>query len=652
MKSGFRVTIFTMLLVGCTMNPQVKATNSPGTSNLQPAQTSTSPSQIPIPDYQQPVEELLKQMTIDEKIGQMTQVARNGITPEDITRYYIGSIVGGGDRPADSTNIGAWYTEVKNFQDAALTTRLRIPMIFGVDAIHGNGNLFGATIFPHESGLGATRDPELVRQIGAATAEEMLASGYSWNFAPIVAVPQDIRWGRTYESYSENTELVSELGSAFIQGLQLLPDSYLGVSGRSIYVLATSKHFLGDGGTTFGTSTWKNDNITDLLDQGDTRYDEAATRALFLPPYKAALDSGEKCVMISYSSWNGVKMHAQKAWITDVLKGELGFDGFVISDMWGVDQVDPNYYKAVVTSINAGIDMVMVPLDYVQFITSMKRAIWKGDITMERLDDAVRRILLVKYQSGLFDHPYGDPSMVMSVGSKEHRDLARMAVSESLVLLKNDNNTLPISKSVETIYVAGASADDIGIQSGGWTINWQGGYGDIEPGTTILQGIQNAVSITTKVEYNAAGQFGGMAEIGIAVVGEMPYAEGFGDTADLSLSDKDVQLIKSMRNHCKKFVVIIVSGRPMVITPQFNIPDAWVAAWLPGTEGEGISDVLFGDRPFSGKLPYTWPRSNEQLPININNSSDLQGCDAPLFPFGYGLGEAGSQPIEWLDCPT
>ena len=347
MRSRSVLVIFVMLFIAaCTEQPQVtvEPSKEPSLTPVASTPTSPPPTVTPTPYYQTQVEELLSKMSVDEKIGQMAQVTRFGITPEDIARYYIGSIIGGGDRPADATNIGAWYNEVKKFQDAALSTRLGIPMIFAIDAIHGNANMHGATVFPQEIGLGATRDPDLVRRIGAATAEEMLASGYTWDLAPILAVPQDIRWGRTYESYSENTELVSELGSAFIEGLQTLPDSYGGDPGRSIYVLATSKHFLGDGGTTAGTSIWTNDGKLDLLDQGDCRYSEEDTRRLFLPPYQAAIDSGEKSVMISYSSWNGVKMHAQKPWITGVLKGELGFHGFVVSDMWAVDQVDPDYY--------------------------------------------------------------------------------------------------------------------------------------------------------------------------------------------------------------------------------------------------------------------------------------------------------------------
>ncbi len=618
-----------------------------------PLTTTAIPTPLAV-DSSQPVSErvdaLLGQMTLDEKIGQMTQVEENSIRPGDITHYFIGSILSGGGGSLSANSAKSWARTIEGFQQEALVTRLSIPIIYGVDAIHGHASLYGATVFPQQIGLGAARNADLVRQIGGATAEEMLATGIPWNFGPVIAVPQDIRWGRTYESYGEDTDLVSELGNAYIQGLQSLPDGYTPAPGQDLYLLATPKHFLGDGGTTFGTSTqiiYK----PYLLDQGDMRFDETAIRSLFLPPYRTAVDSGAKSVMISFSSWNGTKMHAQKYWITDVLKGELGFQGFVVSDWGGMDQISDDYYASIVTGINAGIDMNMVPYDYIRFIDAMKQAVQEGDIPEERVDDAVRRILTVKFELGLFDHPYADPALLDAVGSDAHRALARQAVRESLVLLKNDNSTLPAAKDTPLIYVAGQGADDIGMQCGGWTTEWQGKSGDIQPGTTILQGIQAAVSKNAKVEYNVRGEFDRMADIGIIVVGEQPYAEGVGDAAGLSLSQADVQAITNLRAHSQKLVVIILSGRPLVITGQFKMVDAWVAAWLPGTEGAGVTDVLFGDYPFTGKLPYTWPRTNEQLPVNKNNAAKLNGCDAPLFPYGYGLGEAGSQPIEWLDCP-
>jgi beta-glucosidase len=586
-------------------------------------------------------------MTLQEKIGQMIQVGKDGIRPGDVTEYFIGSILSPGGGSPLKNNVEGWAEMVNAFQEEALETRLQIPLIYGVDAVHGHGNLFGATIFPHQIGLGATRNPELVRQIAQATAEEILATGITWNFAPVLASAQDIRWGRTYEAYSEDTALVEELGTAYIQGLQTLPEDYSAAPGQTIYVLATPKHFIGDGGTTWGTSTTESYHI----DQGDMRLDEAAVRELFLSPYQTAIDIGAMSVMPSYSSWNGIKMHAQEYWLTDVLKGELGFQGFVISDYNALNQIDEDYYTAVVTGINAGVDMNMISSDFKGFITVMERAVKNGDISEARIDEAVRRILAVKFQLGLFDHPFADSDLVDVVGSEEHRQLARQAVRESLVLLKNEEQVLPLDKNIPLIHVSGAKADSIGVQTGGWTITWQGSFGSLQSGTTILEAIQDSVSPDTVVAYSSNGTFDEIAEYGIVVVGETPYAEGVGDNDDLSLSKTDLQLLQNAREASEHLIVIILSGRPMVITEQFQMADAWVAAWLPGTEGQGIADVLFGDQPFTGKLPFTWPRSNDQMPINLNNSSENTGCDAPLFPFGYGLGEAGSQPIEWIDCP-
>jgi len=650
-----RLKIVVVLLVVFLLSAcgQAGSTPVPPTDTARPTANLTIPTAI-VPTNNQSVsaqvENLLGQMTLDEKIGQMTQVEKNSLKRGDITKYSIGSILSGGGGSPSNNTAQAWAEMIDGFQQEALATRLGIPMIYGVDAVHGHGNLHGATIFPQEIGLGATRDAGLVRQIGQATAEEMLATGAQWNFAPVVAVPQDIRWGRTYESYGEDPALVSELGSAFIQGLQSLPDGYVPAAGQDLYLLATPKHFLGDGGTTFGTSTQVIFKPY-LLDQGDMRFDETAIRNLFLPPYQAVIDSGAKSVMVSFSSWNGVKMHAQKYWITDVLKGELDFQGFVVSDWGGMDQISSDYYESIVAGINAGIDMNMVPYDYIRFINTMKQAVQNGDISEERINDAVRRILTVKMELGLYKHPYADPSLLQTVGSDAHRILARQAVRESLVLLKNNAATLPVAKNTRLIYIAGQGADDIGMQCGGWTIEWQGKSGDIQPGTTILQGIRAAVSSGTQVVYNSNGKFDGMADIGIVMVGEQPYAEGVGDASDLNLSQADVQAITNLHSHSQKLVAILLSGRPLIITGQFHLADAWVAAWLPGTEGAGVADVLFGDYPFIGKLPYTWPRANNQLPINKNNSANLTGCAAPLFPFGYGLGEAGSQPIEWLNCP-
>ncbi|MGZ9166303.1 MAG: glycoside hydrolase family 3 protein [Anaerolineales bacterium] len=620
--------------------------------------STSTPGGIIYDDPMQPiearVEDLLKRMTLEEEIGQMTQVEKNSIKPGDITRYYIGSILsGGGGSPSENT-LQAWYTMIEGFQNEALGTRLKIPLLYGLDAVHGHGNLRNATIFPHNIGLGAANNPALMEKIGRATAEEMLASGAIWNFAPVVAVVQDVRWGRTYEGFSESTEIVTSLGTAYIKGLQSLTDDDIPAPGQSIFVLATPKHFIGDGAT-----LWSSSRTEDYeLDQGDMQVSEETVRELYLPPYQSAVEAGAINVMASFSSWKGTKMHAQGYLLTDVLKDELGFDGFIVSDWQGIDQIDLDYYTAIVTGINAGIDMNMVPYDYITFIDTMKQAVANGDIPESRLDDAVRRILRVKFSLGLFEHPMPDKKYQRTVRSRDHLELARQAVRESLVLLKNDNNALPLSKETPVIFVAGGGANDIGLQSGGWTLEWQGKPGNDNEGTTILSGIGAGVGSDTRVEYNRDGDFSEFkdsdgnpltADVGIVVLAEEPYAEGVGDQADISLTELETQLITRVKEQSKTAVVILISGRPRVITEQLPLADAWLAAWLPGTEGGGIADVLFGDYPFTGKLSYSWPRSNKQLPININNSAGKAGCAAPVFPFGYGLMYGEPSP-EILDC--
>jgi len=576
------------------------------------------------------VEDLLAQMTLEEKIGQMTLVEKGSITPDAVTTYFIGGVLsGGGGAPTQNTP-QAWLQMVTDYQNGALATRLAIPMIYGVDAIHGHNNLYGATIFPHNVGLGATGNADLVEQIGRATATEIMATGIYWNYAPVIAVVRDIRWGRAYEAFGENTELATELGLAAMRGLQ----------GDSLSVLATPKHYIGDGATTWGTSTFGPDNI----DRGDTVMDEATLREVLLPPYIEAVNQGALSIMASYNSWNGLPLHAERYLMTDVLKGELGFEGFIVSDWQAIDQITPNFYEAVVTSINAGVDMNMVPYNYQQFITTMLEAVDNGDITMERIDDAVRRILRAKFAVGLFEHPTTNGTPFDVVGSDDHRALARQAVQESLVLLKN-NDALPINPDAALIFVAGSAADDIGMQSGGWTIQWQGAAGNITEGTTILEGIDELVSADTLVEYSGSGRFDSItdangtpliADVGIVVVGEEPYAEFEGDSATLALSRRDLTTIERVRAQSAKLIVVLVSGRPMIITDQLNSADAVVAAWLPGSEGQGVADVLFGDAPFTGTLPYTWPRSVDQLPFDFANIP-TEGCAAPLFPYGYGL---------------
>ena len=575
------------------------------------------------------VEDLLSRMTLRDKIGQMTQVEKNSILPEDIALLGIGSLLSGGGGSPDENTPEAWAKMVDGFQEQALGGPLGIPLIYGVDAVHGHNNVKGATVFPHNIGLGAANDPELMQRIGEITATEVAATGIHWNFAPTVAVPQDIRWGRTYEGYGEDPDLVTPLATAYIEGLQ--GDAL--AAGAT--VLATPKHFVGDGGTSWESAT----TGANLIDQGVTEVDEATLRAVHLPPYAAAIDQGAESVMVSFSSWNDTKMHASDYLVTDVLKDELGFGGFVVSDWAAIDQISDDYYEAVVTSINAGIDMNMVPYNYRRFISVLWFAVDNGDVSIERIDDAVRRILRVKFELGLFESPYSDSSLLTSVGSEEHRAVAREAVAKSAVLLKNDNGVLPISDDIGSIFVGGQAGDDIGIQSGGWTIEWQGRQGAITPGTTVLEGIEAAVPEGVTIYYDKFGNFdrvdapGVEPDLCIAVVGERPYAEYEGDSAGLALASRDYPVLENLAATCDELVVVLISGRPLIITDQIEGWDALVAAWLPGTEGQGVADDLFGNQPFTGRLPYTWPRSIEQVPLGALAESG----EEPLFPFGFGL---------------
>ena len=507
------------------------------------------------------------------------------------------------------------------FQKAALSTRLGIPLLYGSDAVHGHNNLLGAVLYPHNIGLGATRDQGLVARIARATAEDMAATGVNWTFSPCLCVVRDVRWGRSYESFGERPDLVARMSSA-VGGYQGQPGGW----GR---VLATAKHFLGDGGTAYASSA------TDdyLLDQGDARLSEAQLRALHLPPFWAAIQAGVGSMMVSFSSWNGVKMHAQRHLITDVLKGELGFQGFVVSDWAGVDQIAPDYALAVRTAIGAGIDMVMVPNDYRRFVQTLTGEVRAGRVPMTRIDDATSRILTQKFRFGLFERPLADRSFAAGVGSVAHRALARQAVQESLVLLKNDG-VLPVSSSVKRILVTGSSADDLGRQLGGWSVTWQGMGGKTTSGTTILEGIRTRAGKGVKVDHLetvTAAQARGY-DLGVVVVGETPYAEGKGDTDDLNPNAADVQATSTV---CKavKCLVIVVSGRPLLLTDALPGIGALVAAWLPGTEGgAGVADALFGKSEFTGRLPVTWPRNNNQLPVGRPKDAG-----APLFAYGYGL---------------
>ncbi|KAB8145971.1 beta-glucosidase [Chloroflexia bacterium SDU3-3] len=573
-------------------------------------------AQLPVADR---VADLLSRMTLDEKIGQMTQADSSAVpNPGDLTTYGLGSILSGGDSTPSSNTPTAWADMVDRYQTAAMQSRLGIPMLYGIDAVHGNSKVVGAVIFPHNIGLGATRNPDLVKQIGAATAEEVYPIGVRWTFAPCLCVARDERWGRTYESFGEDPEIATSMVPII--------DGYQGTSLSSPNtVLASAKHYLADGGTAWGSASTG-------LDQGNATMSESELRRIHLAPFVEAVKHNVGTIMPSYSSWNGTKMHANAYLLTDVLKGELGFKGFVISDWAAIDQIPGDYASDVRTAVNAGVDMVMVPDKYPTFISTLRSEVQAGRVTTARINDAVSRILTKKFELGLFEKPYADRTNIGNIGSQAHRDLARKAVRESLVLLKNAQSLLPLSPSAGKILVAGKSADDIGMQSGGWTISWQGKSGNITPGTTILQGIRSAASGSqvTYVRNPSSSQVSGY-NVGVVVVGESPYAEMHGDDADLSLDAEDTATVQRV---CAAMpcVVVLVSGRPMIVNTQIDQSRAFVAAWLPGTEGAGVADVLFGAANFTGKLPMTWPRSMSQIPINVGDASY-----DPLFAYGYGL---------------
>lgn len=576
--------------------------------------------------YDAQAKTLLAQMTLEEKIGQMIQAECDGLVePTDIETYYIGSILSGGSAdPKEGNSLGAWTDMYDRFQKQAMSTRLGIPILYGIDAVHGHSNVLGAVIFPHNIGLGCTRDPKLVEEIARITAKEVRATGIQWTFAPCITVPRDERWGRSYEGFSEDPELVSLLGAAAVGGLQ----------GKDLNdplsLLACAKHYVGDGGTAAGTGEkggW---------DQGDTQMDEAALRRIHLAPYIPAIQAGVGSIMPSYSSWNGVKCTGSKYLLTTVLKEELGFEGFLISDYNAIKQVHPDFKTAIGIAVNAGIDMAMEPMRYRTFFMHLKELVEKGIVPMSRIDDAVTRILRVKFAMGLMDperSQLADRSLHSSFGSDEHRQTARRAVRQSLVLLKNDGKTLPLSKTAKRIHLAGKSADDIGNQCGGWTIHWQGRSGEVmSGGTTVLAAVRNTVSKETRVTYSKDGSGAAGADFAVVVIGEKPYAEMVGDSKELSLTKEDMEVIRTVREAEIPMVVILISGRPMILGDALEQADAFVAAWLPGTEGQGLADVLFGDYKPTGKLSFTWPRSVEQLPINVGDA-DYD----PLFPFGYGL---------------
>ncbi len=621
-----------------------------------PAAEAAPSSGLPYRDARLPVrrrvEDLLGRMTLAEKVGQMTQAERASLTPDatPITTLGLGSVLSGGGSVPEGNTPTAWADMVDEFQRAALKTRLGIPIVYGVDSVHGHGNLRGATIFPHNIGLGATRDPALVREAAHITAEETRASGPQWAFAPCLCAAQDDRWGRTYESYGEDPQLVKRMETS-IDGLQGRP----GQLDRRDRVLASAKHFAGDGNTTYGTGSgdYPIDQGVDITDRRDFF---RTSLQQFVP---AIQEHHVGTVMPSYSSvdWtedgtgNPIKMHANRELLTDVLKGQMGFDGFVISDYNAVDQLPGTFPEQVATTVNAGVDMGMQPSNFAAYIDTLTDQVEAGAVPMSRIDDAVSRILTKKFELGLFEHPFTDRSNQGQIGSAAHRTVARRAVAESQVLLENRRHALPL-KGRKPVYVAGSNADNIGNQAGGWTLTWQGGSANPDPipGTTILRGIQDAAGAANVTFSADASTPVPRKATGVVVVGETPYAEGFGDVggpgwaydpADhgvarpsqtMQLSAADKLAVDRTCAQAKTCVVVVVSGRPLILDPaQRREIDGLVAAWLPGSEGAGVADTLFGVRPFTGKLPVTWPRTLEQEPINAGDGK------TGLYPFGYGL---------------
>jgi beta-glucosidase len=585
------------------------------------------------------VTDLMAQMTLEEKVGQMIQGDIGAMKPEDLRQYPLGSILAGGSSPPlgapDRSPQAAWVATSEAFRKVAMEPRGKhapIPLLFGIDAVHGNSNVVGATVFPHNIGLGAMRDPALMRRIGKATAEETAATGPEWAFGPTLTVPQDDRWGRAYEGYSEDPAIVRSYAGEMVRGLQGEPGQKNRI--QQGYVAASAKHFLGDGGTLNG------------VDQGDAQISEDELIATHAQGYVPAIDAGTLTVMASFSSWNGAKMHGNKSLLTDVLKGRMGFEGFVVGDWNGHGQVTGCTTTDCAATFNAGLDMAMAPDGWKGLFESTVRHVKDGTISMARIDDAVRRILRVKAKLGLFDpaRPYEGKAGVM--GNAGHRAIAREAVAKSLVLLKNQG-VLPIKASAN-ILVAGPGADSMGQQTGGWTLSWQGdgnANSDFPNGQTIFSGIAEAVKAGGgTATLSADGSFTAKPDVAIVVFGEQPYAEMRGDIATLEFQPGDKQalaLLKKLKAAGVPTVSVFLSGRPLWVNPEINASDAFVAAWLPGSEGAGVADVLIGDKTgkprkdFKGTLSFSWPKTAGQFTLNKGKP----GYD-PLFALGYGLSYA------------
>ncbi|MDF2986122.1 MAG: glycoside hydrolase family 3 domain protein [Eubacterium sp.] len=567
----------------------------------------------------------LENMTLEEKAGQMLQVERQSISPKDVRDFFIGSVFAAGGSSPDDNTIEGWHSMTDQFKGAATQTRLGIPLVFGTDAVHGNNNLKDTIIYPHNIGLGASGDSELIGKIASATALELKAAGIDWNFSPCVAVSNDIRWGRTYECFSENPDLVTIMAISYITTLQ------------KNGIIACAKHYVADGAVKFGSG-----DSGFLMDQGNADINQKELDDNYLAVYREAVNAGVKSIMISFSSINNEKNHGNKYLIQTRLKDDMDFKGIVVSDYDGIHQLKGHdTYDKIVLAVNAGIDVLMEASRWRECYEAIIKAAENGDIRMERINDAVTRILRVKMEMGKFGKQEGTIAGQYSLRNSVHKQIAEEAVAKSLVLLKNSNNVLPL-KNKKNIAIIGPASDNLGIQCGGWTKTWQGGQDDKKgrwmSGTTVLDGFKEL-----------AGQYGtniitdmsrlSQADVIVAVLGEYPYAEGKGDDGSLSLNkgtvlDYNQRTLEEAYSAKKPVVVILISGRPRIITDELNKWEGFVEAWLPGTEGSVIAKVLYGDLEFSARLPVTWPRTIIQLPITLNNQAD--GYNA-LFPYGYGL---------------
>lgn len=635
-RSGTLLAVVMLGLLGCHGQDRPAATA--GTAS-DPWPQVTWPLAAD-PALEKRITDLMAGMTVEEKVGQLVQGDIASVTPDDVPRYRLGSILAGGNSDPGGrydASPAEWLALADAFYDASMDTSKGgkpIPLLFGIDAVHGQSNIMGATLFPHNIGLGATRNPELLRQIGGITALETRVTGMEWTFAPTVAVPQDDRWGRTYEGYSESPEVVASYAAAMVEGLQGRVGTPEFLDGR--HVIASVKHFLGDGGTTDGK------------DQGDTRISESDLVRIHAAGYPPAIAAGAQTAMASFNSVNGEKMHGHRHYLTDVLKGRMNFGGFVVGDWNGHGQVKGCTTTDCPATIIAGLDMAMASDSWKGFYETTLAAVKDGRITTQRLDDAVRRILRVKFRLGLFEA--GRPStravggQFALIGAPAHRAVARQAVRESLVLLKNQDHVLPLSPK-QRILVAGDGANDVGKQAGGWTLNWQGTgitRKDFPNADTIYEGIARQASAAGGEAVLAVdGRYAVRPDVAVVVFGEDPYAEFQGDRPTLAYkpgNETDLALLKRLKAEGIPVVAVFLSGRPLWVNREINAADAFVAAWLPGSEGAGIADVLLRgsdgrvQHDFKGKLSFSWPRTATQYANNVG-----QEDYDPLFAFGFGL---------------